>query len=250
MKKYERIFCMLAVVVTITIALLGPFGVTPWAQASPFVGDGNWMNGNFGLQDANWSSSSSMDGNSVNGGFSINFDAQKFSIDDMNWSFYTNSWDTSWWNAVCYLHGKRNSSEPWPQNQSWSQSVMAEGVNINAYLSFYSSYESWQNKPEVYLWGNISVSPSDYANSNFTWYETQDTNYFYPNGWDNDPVITYSPAWRGEYRLSGQFIAATLAEAQAMGAQFAPSVPEPATITMSAIFCLALGGYYLRRHKR
>lgn len=234
MKGFERVFYAWAVFAVTVIVLIGLFGASEAFGAGGLF-EGNWMNGNFGFQGVSWSSSSSANGDSVSGNFSLNLDAQKFSVESMNWNFYTNSYDPGWWAASCYLHGRRDSSEPWPQNQSWSQNVATEGVSINAYLSLYSSYNSWQEKPEVQLYGSINVSPSVLLSSNFSWYETQDAVYSYPNGWDNEPVITYYPAWQGVYQLSGR-----------MQLQ---DTPEPSTGLLAAFGIVGIAFFIRRRSK-
>ena len=70
------------------------------------------------------------------GGFSIQLDPTKVSFANAYWNFYGSTTASSSWSATCNLHGLLNSNEPWPQNQSWSQSRSDGNTQISADLSF------------------------------------------------------------------------------------------------------------------
>ena len=179
-------------------------------------------------------SSSSDNGTQVYGSFWLSLDANASSLDYTNWSFYTNSDDTSYWTATCYLHGFRDSYTVWPQNKNWSQSYSGEsGVSLSA-----STNLNCYDNQVLNLYGNFNISPSDLQSSSFNYEDTTDNLYSWPNGYDNEPVITQVPSWNAQFNMYGQFIAPTIEEARAMGAMFVQSVPEPSTFVL-----LVIGGF-------
>jgi hypothetical protein len=107
-----------------------------------------------------------------------------------------------------------------------------------------------QDKQVLGVSGNFNISPSILQGSNFNYSDTTDNSYSWPNGYDHDPVITLVPSWNAEFDLHGQFVAPTLAEAQAMGAPFAQSVPEPSTFVLIAIAIVGISLAAYRRRKR
>jgi hypothetical protein len=66
------------------------------------------------------------------------------SFSDANWRFWTDSYDTQYWNASCYLYGYLEGSEETPQNQHWSQSMSQGDLRMDASLSLncYNLYEN------------------------------------------------------------------------------------------------------------
>lgn len=186
-----------------------------------------------------YSSSTNNNGESSSSSFWVRLDPNKFSFDNANWKFYTNYYDPSHWTAIASFHGLRDSNETWPQNQSWFQEVSKGGVELNASLSFSCQEYNFDGtkQDDMNLGGTFNILPSRLTNSNFRYWEGDDTWYSYPNGYENDPVITTMPAWYGRYQLDGYFVASTLQEAQAMGAPF---VPEPATICLLGLGVSAL----------
>lgn len=118
---------------------------------STFGASGNSLGGSFypeGYDGPRWSSYSYeanvLGVQSAHGSFNIQLNAKTASFDDANWNFWTNSSDTSYWNASCYLHGHRDIGEEYPQNQHWSQTVSQEDLRIDANLNFHS-YDQYSN---------------------------------------------------------------------------------------------------------
>lgn len=239
----SRLTAVLAVVAAMVM-----FGasVTPVLAAGGGFdfGAGNSLGGSFQLGNDTtspyYASSVSYNSDLSSGSFWLRMDPNKFSFDNAYWSFYTNYYDSSHWTAIASFHGLRDSNETWPQNQSWFQEVNKGGVELNASLSFSCQeyiYFDGTKQDDMNLGGTFNILPSRLTNSNFRYWEGDDTWYSYPNGYDSDPVITTMPAWYGRYQLDGYFVASTLQEAQAMGAPF---VPEPATICLLGLGASAL----------
>jgi hypothetical protein len=264
------------------------------SAAGGSIGNNTQLGGGWKLDGVSMSSYAYTNDAVVNGSFSLRMDADRFSFDYADWSFYTQSSDTSYWYATCNLHGKRNSYEEHPQNEYWSQSYSADVVHMSADMNFncYNLYDSnidsllaqlaslqglldtnpspettekvlsqiqsiqtmigllQQNNEDVLsVSGNFSLQPSKLDGSNFSFWNTTDYSYSYPNGYDQEPVITELPAWSAEYRLSGHFVAPTLGEAQAMGAQFVQTqdVPEPTSFVL--MLCGAAVAVIRRRRR-
>jgi len=246
-------------VVMVCVVLCG-FGVVGSAFGAGGGGGGvdnvNSFNGNFapnGYGGPQWHSyaheNEAMD--YVSGSFGLQLNAETSSFENANWNFWTNSADTSYWNATCYLHGHRDISEECPQNQHWSQSVNLEDLQMDASLSLncfeYSPKPDQDMVKALSLYGYFSISPSDLLSSYFSYREEMENQYTYPDGYDNPPVITQVPVWNGQYDLHGRFVASTIEEARGLGAQFAQDVPEPSCIVMMLSSMLAGIAVYLRR---
>jgi hypothetical protein len=113
-------------------------------------GQVNSLGGSFhpeGYDGPQWSSYSyEMDNpDSAQGSFNIQLDAKTASLEDANWNFWTNSYDTQYWSATCYMHGRRDRGEEYPQSQYWSQTVNQEDLRIDASLSFHC-YDEYGNE--------------------------------------------------------------------------------------------------------
>lgn len=235
--------------VFLAMLVLWTFVPAAFGAGGGFPDPGNSLGGSIRINnDLSYGSNLTGRDDYYNGNFSMSLNPNKVSFDRADWSFYTNSWDTSWWNASCYIHGLRNSSENWPQNESWSQSLDQGALHVNEQL-YFDCREYTPGGPggllgegalaagaasiqSLTLSGNFSIEPSRQVHSNFRYWEGTDNRYDWPNGWDQPPVITQIPSWTAEFTMSGQFVAPILAEAQAMGAPFAKEVPEPGTWAM------------------
>jgi hypothetical protein len=99
----------------------------------------------------------------------------------------------------------------------------------------------------VYVSGNFWLSPAEITRSNMNYNEYPDWAYcpiedrWYESG---------DTRWSANVSFEGNFIGATLAEAQAMGAPFAQKVPEPSTLVL--LVSLGIAGIALciwRRRK-
>jgi hypothetical protein len=119
--------------------------------ATAFGASGNNLGGSFypeGYDGPRWSSYSyevNVSGvQEAQGSFNIQLDANTASFETANWNFWTNGADTSYWNATCYLHGRRDMGEEYPQNQYWSQSINLEDLRMDANLTF-QCYDQYSN---------------------------------------------------------------------------------------------------------
>ncbi|MCX6760458.1 MAG: PEP-CTERM sorting domain-containing protein [Candidatus Nealsonbacteria bacterium] len=138
MKSRERVFCALAVFAAMVIISLGLFETTVSGAGGDWGGQS--LGGQFYPSGDNvypaYGSNNSADGTSSNGSFWINLNPNTSSLQYANWWFRAEQWDTSHWTATCSLHGLLNSSEKWPQNQNWSQSLNKDGLAMSANLNF------------------------------------------------------------------------------------------------------------------
>jgi hypothetical protein len=141
---------MRGAVLSVLCAAFGLFGGTTFGAGGLGGGNNNFGGSFFPFGSSVYpefgSSSSSGDG-SASGSFWMRLDPNVVSFEYANWSFHTYSWDTSRWTATCMLHGLRDSSESWPQNQSWSQSMDAKGLSLYASLNM-SCYE-WPSSQDI-----------------------------------------------------------------------------------------------------
>ena len=226
---------------------------------------GNQLSGYFSLSTGmpQWNSYSYEADGSVRGSFNILLDPALYSFESASWSFYTNWYDTSYWTARCYVRGLREVSEDCPQSQNWHQSVSEDGLDINAGLNFncyeYPNYggglgvasgpsSSDDAKTQTMsVDGYFNINPSDLFGSDLMYMEGTEDHWVYPDGYENPPVITSTPTWTAQYTMYGRFIAPTIEEARAMGAEYAEPVPEPSTFVLMAIGLLTSLAAYLRR---
>jgi len=258
----------LLVLVLFVLCGLGVVG-TAFGAGGP-VSDSNSLGGSFLLgipgsynnKSPQWTSGCSEADDYVNGSFSIRLDPNVTSFGSAWWDFHTDYYDTSRWTATCSLNGFLDDSEEWPQQQDWNQSIGQENLSIHAYLNFYCTEYSTggglgvlseaagpiDTTQAMGLYGNFSISPSELDGSYFSYNESMQNWYTYPDGYDQPPVIEQIPVWNARYTMNGRFVAPTLAEAQAMGAPYA-SVPEPSSIVMILGSLVAGFAVYLRRKR-
>lgn len=166
-----------------------------------------------------------------------------YQINSVNWSFYTNSRDTSYWYAYFSVSGDKSNATILDSTSSHSHIGMG-GIDLtqSSSISHYSPKgdggTEWSS-----VYGGITISPAHVDSADFYLAEHD------VPGLPGEPSRTI---WNGSYSVSGQFIAPTLAEAQAMGAQFvrAPSVPEPSTLVLAVIglIGIAIAAYRRRKH--
>lgn len=225
------------------------FSFVPSANAAG-LGGGSSLGGSFNLGNdgPNWNSSTYVNNNgSESGSFGMTLDPNKYSMEYANWNFHVYSWDSSRWNASAYVHGYRNSNEAMPQHQNWSQSVQKGEVALNADLYFGTQSNTWEDgsvHDYMNIGGGLSLTGAHISSAHLTYTEGFDSWYSYPNGYDQPAVITEVPSWTLQYNMWGEFIAPTLAGAQAMGAPFV--TPEPCTLA----FLVIGGGLVAIRRKR
>ena len=128
---------MVAILMVACMAVFGGLFVSTASAAGIPIGgqDGPSLGGSFDQGSGNYpslGSNSNTDGSTASGSFWLNLNPNTTSLAYANWSFYTNSQDTSMWTAQCDLHGFLNSSESWPQSQNWSQSLESGSASISA----------------------------------------------------------------------------------------------------------------------
>lgn len=227
--------------VVVVLSLFAPtFGAVLGGMGEPSMGDS--MN----LQDINASWSWNNYNDNGNGSFWLRL--ENHSLASASWDIRVLPEDTSQFRATLSASGFLLDGESLYFGRERSQNTNLNRRGVSIYDSLYVNYEKAKtdeqglvlSKDAVYLNGSFNLRPAYLTNASFNYNE-------YTPHWEDSLEKTF---WYASYQFAGQFIAPTLAEAQFMGAQFAQTVPEPATITMFATFCLALGGYCLRRHKR
>lgn len=209
-------------------------------MSEPSMGDS--MN----LQDMNASWSWNNYNDNGNGSFWLRL--ENHSLESANWNFWVRPEDTSRFYATLSASGSLLDGESLYLGRERSQNTNINRRGVSIYDNLYVNYEKAKtdedglvlSKDAIYLNGSFNLRPAYLSNASFNYNE-------YASYWDDSSKKTF---WYASLQFAGQFIAPTLAEAQFMGAQFTQTVPEPATITMLVTFCFALGGYYLRRHKR
>jgi hypothetical protein len=237
----------------VLFALLILWVIVPAAYGESISSDGfsgsvQTGGGTFG--GPHWSSSAWSDSSGqVSGSWGINISPKTNSFEYAQWNFYTDWRDSSRWTASCYINGDSSSSESWPDVKTWSQKVITKEVSISMYLSKDVDKYSWMTDPFMQLNGSVYVTSSELDSSNFLFEEYQKANYDWEKG-NPEPIITYTPAWRGTYNLYGHFAADTPEAARAMGAQFVQSVPEPSTWALLISGASAAGIAVWRRRKK
>lgn len=91
--------------------------------------------------------------------------------------------------------------------------------------------------------GDISILPSSVSSSSFSYSEYEENSWRWSDEAGEWVPGESIPVWRADFNIHGHFLAPTLSEAQAMGAQF---VPEPATMSLIG---LGLAGIIMRRRR-
>ena len=181
-----------------------------------------------------------------------------------------NNWSQSYANEGGISLSANTNLNGYSLNGGQIDGVLAQIASLQSYLNANPTSENAQtislqiellqiqvgqlqasNKQVLGISGNFNVSPSVSTGSNFSYRDTTDNWYSWLNGYEQDPVITQIPSWTAEYYMYGQFVAPTMDEARAMGAQFAQpqSVPEPGTFVLLAIG-IVCAGFGIWRKKR
>lgn len=146
-----------------------------------------------------------------------------------SWNFYVSPSDTSQFYANAYASGwlLNGNALNFADSRQQVTSISRRGVNLNdnlylSYLKGKTDENGLALEPDsIYLNGGVSVGPAKFTNATFNYQECL------PD-WEGSDGRTY---WYSSCQFTGHFIAPTIAEARAMGAQFA-TIPEPSTIVL------------------
>ncbi len=220
----SRLIVVMVVVIVMTI-MSGMFVATASASmlwdGPPILDGWTWIPG-VGSFDAYASSG----GGNVSAWVSVSLDnTNGFSVG--RWEFWVDPQDTSRWTANFYSHGflgvPQPSFDPWVQDLH----INRVGVALSHRISeFFASGEDGISRPNMSA--SLTLSPAKLDSSEISYGEDVVV-------WSSDDSLRN--IWYVEYRLEGEFVASTLGEAQAMGAQF---TPEPATICLLGLGASAL----------
>ena len=114
------------------------------------------------------------------------------------------------------------------------------------------------NDPKVLsINGNMDVNPSSSTGSNFQYWESTETVYSYPNGYNGSPVVTSVPIWNAEYEFYGTLLGGSSTNPSQPVNQYAlpdgvtvVPVPEPSTFALIGIGIFGIGAIVWRRNRR
>lgn len=141
------------------------------------------------------------------------------------WWIEVPEYDTSKWSAVLSAYGFLLEGRERPTGIYRRQRDTFNRAGVEFSDSLYVGYK----ENTIYFGGGFNLSPALITEANFQYNE-------YEYLWDwLEPART---RWEVEYRVEGQFLAASPEEARALGAQFVNSVPEPSTICLLGSFLL------------
>lgn len=157
-------------------------------------------------------------------------------VEYAHWNFYVFPDDTSQFSMHLNLSGWLSDNGPgFEQERHQNSYVSHGGMEVSKYLYLENNTGE---ESHVYVSGGFSLSPAELTCANFSYNEFDYSEF-------DVPEDTF---WMANYQFQGHFIAPTLEEAQAMGAQFA-SVPEPSCIAMM-LSLLVFGGSLIFRNRR
>lgn len=153
------------------------------------------------------------------------------------WDFVVNSEDTSQWTMSFYSSIWLNTVQA-EFNPLNTKSIIKDAASLIFNVRMFNNGDMNEDGlTRSYTLSDFFLKPSDIIS----------TSLAYDNVAINcDGIVRQN--WLLTYQVSGQFSAGTLAEAQAIGAQFA-SVPEPGTIALLLAAAIASGSCWLYRKR-